>query len=175
MNHVARCRMRALSSLCFVALVSGCTGAQGDVSDSVLAGTWAMNVARSKAPAWKSKVYESAPKPEMLHIEAAGGQTHAVKYTETGTHADGSPIEVTFDGKADGKPYPLTSSNGQEIATIILRRQSSHHYAEDESLSDGTKASLTWTIAPNGKVMTIQAHSTRPDDHDETTVWDKQP
>jgi hypothetical protein len=132
-----------------------------------------LNVAKSKLPAWK--LAGPAPKSQTVQIEAPGGRAHPVKYTETGFHVDGSPIKVTFDGNADGKPYPLTSSNGHEIAKIILRRQSSHHYTEDESVSDGTTASLTWTIAPDGKMMTIQAHSTAPNNHDETTVWDKQP
>ncbi len=160
--------MRALSGLCLVVLVSSLARAQEDTSDSVWAGTWTLNVA-------KSKEHGPAPKTETVRIEAPGGQAHPVKHAVTGTNADGSPIDFTFDGKMDGNPYPVMSS-GQEVAKAALRRQSSHHYTEEETSPDGTKASLTLIIAPNGKTATVREHSTGPTgQYDAMEVWEKQP
>lgn len=157
--------MRALSGLCFVVLVSSVAVAQEDTSDSVWAGTWTLNVAKST----------SNVDQETMKIEAPGGHAHPVKYTDKGTSADGTAFTIVFDGKADGNPYPLRS-NGQEVAKAVLRRQSSHHYTLDETYPDGTKVSLTLTFTTNGKVATGQEHDVGRNGHiDETTVWEKQP
>lgn len=160
--------MRALSGVFFAVLVTSSAGAQGDASDAAWAGTWTVNFAKSTVP-------PPAPTSETAQVVAPGGQAHPVTFTITGTNADGSPINVTFDGKADGNPYPMTSG-GQEIAKAVLRRQSSHHYTLQESYSDGTQALDSLTISPDGKVATVRGHTTGPNGpSDVTEIWEKQP
>jgi hypothetical protein len=145
-------------------LVSTIAGAQAP--DTVWAGTWTMNVAQSK-------LHQPAAKEEILKVETPAGSERTVKYTITGTGADGKPINVSFDGVADGKPYPM-KSNGQEIGKAVWQRRSSHHYTADETLSDGTTISNTFVMAQSGKRFTGQSQVTGPNaSYDETVVWDK--
>src|ERR1700688_2944482 len=66
-----------------------------------LFGTWKLNPAKSK--------YTGMPAPkEMTRIVEADGDS--VKYTTSGTAADGSAISFIFSVKFDGKDYPITGN-----------------------------------------------------------------
>ena len=148
-------------------LVGSLANAQNTTPDALWGGTWNLNVAASK-------LHQPAVKSETSRVETPTTTTRTVKYTLSGVGADGKPLNVTFDGVADGKPYPVMS-NGQQAATVVWHRQSSTRYSAEETFPDGTKNSVTFVMAPSGKQFTGQSHVTGPSGtYDETTVWDKQ-
>src|SRR5947208_972314 len=88
----------------------------------LLAGSMAFAQAKKSAPAdpwvgsWKldvskSKFHNPGPKEETLTVAAASKD--AVKYSMKGTDPAGAAYTEAYEGKPDGKPYPLTR-NGQE-------------------------------------------------------------
>lgn len=148
-------------------LVSGLAGAQNQTPDTNWAGTWKLNVSRSK-------MHAPAVKQETAMIPAIQGATRTVKFSINGMSADDKPINLSFDGTADGKPYPIMSGT-QQIGTAAYQRQSSHHYTVTFDYTDGRKVSQTLVMAPNGKSFTVQSHTkTATEAYDETDFWEKQ-
>jgi len=155
-------------------LASSLAGAQ--MPDSNWAGTWTLNVANSK-------LVPTIPKSEVVVIPAPGWSAHVVKYTISSTAGDGSSFNVSLDGAADGKPYPVMS-DGKETARSAWHRRSSHHYTATFTYPQGTTVAVTIVMAPDGKRYTVQthvttstgrAHITAPtDNYDETAVFDKE-
>src|SRR5262245_10682476 len=74
------------------------------------AGTW-------KFDASQSKLHAPPAREEIVTSESTGPDHMTVKYSIRGTAADGSAIDESYDGKADGNPYPLMV-NGKEAAKI---------------------------------------------------------
>src|SRR5512136_1296068 len=91
-----------------VALLLGCAMAFAQAKKAAAADPW---VGTWKLDTSKSKFHNPGPKEETLTVDAASQD--AVKYSMKGTAADGSPYTEAYDGKPDGKEYPLTR-NGQE-------------------------------------------------------------
>jgi len=77
-------------------------------------GDWKMDVSKSNFPT-------PGPKEETLTIAAADAT--AVKYSTKGTGPDGVPYTESYDGKPDGKAYPLTKNEKKRprSATIASR------------------------------------------------------
>jgi hypothetical protein len=129
------------------------------------AGTWKLDVA-------KSKMQGPAPKEETVTSSGATGDV--VKYSISGTAADGKPIHESYDGKADGQPYPFIA-NGQEVAKISYHRDSDHQFSTHGTAADGSTTAGTVTLSKNGKTMTIQEHvKSTQGEFDQTIVYNKQ-
>jgi hypothetical protein len=129
------------------------------------AGTWKLDVA-------KSKMHGPAPKEETVTSSGASGDI--VKYSISGTAADGKPIVESYDGKADGQPYPFIA-NGQEVAKISYHRDSDHQYSSHGTAADGSTTAGTVTLSKNGKTLTIQEHvKSTQGEFDQTIVYNKQ-
>lgn len=126
--------------------------------------------------AWKMDLNKSqfrtpAPKEETLTVAVADDT--AVKYSTKGIGADGSPYTENYDGKPDGKAYPLIK-NGQEVARISYHRTSDHSSTGKADLVDGATMSETITVAKDGKTLTIKAHvKAGGAEFDETLVFTK--
>lgn len=156
--------LKTVGLLPLLLFVGAIAGAQ--TPDTVWAGTWTLNVAQST-------LHQPAAKEETLKVETPAGSPPTVKYTITGTSGDGKAINVTFEGVADAKPYPVLSG-GQAMGKAAWQRKSSHHYTVDETLSNGTTISTTFVMAQSGKRFTGQSQVTGPNgSYDETTIWDK--
>jgi hypothetical protein len=142
--------------------------------NSLLTGTWKMNLAKSKfnpGPPPKS--------PTIAKIEAVEGGT---KIVTDGVNAEGqkthSEVTITFDGKRDfrtatvnGKPDETT----YEFMSVV--KMDDHNYDVYELLSGGARfGTLHWTISPDGKTRTVTGTGTdaqgKPTNN--VTVWDKQ-
>ena len=155
-------------------LASSLAGAQ--MPDSNWAGTWTLNVANSV-------LVPTIPKSETVFIPAPGWSANAVKCTITSTAGDGSGFNVSFDGAADGKPYPVMS-DGKEAAQSIWHRRSSHHYSATFTYPHGKTVAVAILMAPDGKRITLQTHVTTSTglshitapagNSDETAVFDKE-
>lgn len=76
-------------------------------------GTWKMNPAKSK--------YTNPPAPKEL-IRKLETEGDSIKYTYTGTAADGSSISYGFTVKYDGKDYPVTGSMPGGADMIAIKK-----------------------------------------------------
>jgi anti-sigma factor RsiW len=129
------------------------------------AGTWKMDLANSK-------LHGPAPKEET--ITSSGSAGGVVKYSIGGTAADGTPINESYDGKSDGKPYPFLA-NGQKVADISYHRDSDHQYSSHGTAADGSTTAATVTLSKDGKTLTVQEHvKTSQGEFDQTIVYNKQ-
>jgi len=111
-------------------------------------GQWKLDVA-------KSKFHGPAPKQETLIIAAASKES--VKYSTKGTAADGSAYTDAYDGKADGKEYPLTH-NGKEAAKVSYHKNTDHNSTGKGTVPDGTTFTESATVSNDGKTLTIKQH-----------------
>lgn len=120
----------------------------------------------------KSKFHNPGPKEEILTVDAANND--AVKYSMKGTAPDGSPYTEAYEGKPDGKEYPLTR-NGQEVAKISYHRNSDHNSSGKATAADGSTFTEEVTLAKNGKTITDkQHHKTKDGEYDDVIVFTKQ-
>ena len=147
-----------------VCCAAALTWAQQAASVDPWAGSW-------KLDAGKSKLRGPAPQ-EILNVEAAGQAI--VKYTIAGTAADGSQYNEAYDGKSDGKPYPLMV-NGQEAGKISYHRISERKSTAHASMADGTTIAETITLSTDGKTITAHFHGKdKQGEFEETRVFNKQ-
>jgi len=98
-------RMRRLTLLTITMAVSvAVLGGIAQAADNQ-AGTWRLNVAKSKySPG-------PAPKEGTLTIES---QADGLKFTIHGTDAEGKAVHMEFSPKYDGKDYPATGMSGAD-------------------------------------------------------------
>jgi len=139
-----------MTKLALVFLVLSCAvafaGDKKTAKTDPWVGDWKMDVS-------KSKFATPGPKEETLTIAAADAT--AVKYSTKGTGPDGAPYTESYDGKPDGKLYPLIK-NKQEVAKISYHRISDHSSTGTAEMDDGTLVTETITLAKDGKTLTIK-------------------
>ena len=75
-----------------------------------------------------------------------------------GTAADGTTYHEIFDGKADGKSYPIMRDN-KEFAQVTYRWVNDNAVTALIRIPDGTVTSEKVDLAPDGKTMTLHLHS----------------
>lgn len=128
-------------------------------------GQWKMDTS-------KSKFHNPGPKEETLTVDAANND--AIKYSTKGTAPDGSAYTEAYEGKPDGKPYPLTR-NGQEVAKISYHRESDHHSTGKATVVDGSTFTEDLTLSRDGKTITVKQHHTTKDGaYDDVIVFVRQ-
>ncbi|HEY6271081.1 MAG TPA: hypothetical protein VIX19_03695 [Terriglobales bacterium] len=113
-------------------------------------GTW-------KLDASQSHFHNPAPQQETVQIESLN--QGPIRYTVSGTDAEGKPLLESFDGKADGQTYPV-AVNGFEGARMSLSRVSDREYTGQGTMADGTPITEKISLSPDGKTITIQRDST---------------
>jgi hypothetical protein len=144
-------------------LITTREGAQN--SSSIWNGTWTENIAQSKLhpPAAKSETIVIGPISDSM----------MVKFAVSGTAGDDKPIDLSYDGKADGTHYSVMSG-GKEIGKAMYVRQSAHHYTAHIIYNDGRTVSQTLIMSKSNRTFTVQAHVTSTDaTYDETGLWNK--
>lgn len=110
-----------------------------------------------KLDASQSQLHGPAPKEETVQIESV--DQGPIRYTVSGTDAEGKPLLESFDGKADGQTYPV-AVNGLEGARMSLTRVSDREYTGQGTMADGTPISEKISLSPDGKTITIVRQST---------------
>jgi hypothetical protein len=151
----------AFAAGCAVAFAQGKKAAATDP----WAGTWKLDTG-------KSKFHNPGPKEETLTVTAATDAS--VKYSMKGTAPDGLPYTESYDGKADGNPYPLIR-NGQEVAKISYHRDSDHHSTGKATVVDGSTFTEEGTVSKDGKTLTVtQHHKTKEGNFDDVIVFTRQ-
>src|SRR5262245_3361235 len=131
------------------------------------AGSWKLDVA-------KSQLHTPPPKEETITSEPTGPDGKTVKYSVHGVAADGTPIDESYDGKADGKPYPFIAG-GKEAAKISYQRVSAHEYSSQGASADGSTSTGTVTLSGDGKTITVKEHvKSKTGEFDQTVIYHKQ-
>jgi hypothetical protein len=129
------------------------------------AGTWKLNVAKSKY------ANGNAPKSEIRKVVPQGD---GAKYTFKGVAADGSPIDYTFVTHYDGKDAPISgvgSSFGAD--TIAVTRPDARTTIGTDKKAGKAMGTLKVVVSEDGKVT--MSTTTTPDGKVlSTTVWEKQ-
>jgi hypothetical protein len=136
-------RMRRLTLLAATMAVSVTVlGSIAQAADNQ-AGTWKLNVAKSKySPG-------PAPKEGTLTIES---QADGLKFTIHGTDAEGKAIHMEFSPKYDGKDYPATGLPG---ADTISMKKIDDYTIETVSKKDGKRVMTTRSVvSKDGKTRT---------------------
>jgi hypothetical protein len=129
------------------------------------AGTWKLNVAKSKySPG-------PAPKEGTLTIES---QADGLKFTIHGTDAEGKAVHMEFSPKYDGKDYPAT---GMPNADTISMKKINDYTIEAVSKKGGKTVMTTKSVvSKDGKTRTTTQKGTnaKGEKVNNTIVYDKQ-
>ena len=96
------------------------------------------------------------PKEMTRTVETAGD---SVKYTYTGTAADGSSISYSFTVKYDGKDYPMAGTAPGGIDVIAIKRINSNTYEATQKKGGKVAANTKVEVSKDGKVTTITSKS----------------
>jgi hypothetical protein len=127
-------------------------------------GTWKLNESKSKFAAGASKNH-------TVVYEAAGDN---VKVTVDGTDSDGKPTHNEWQGKFDGKDYPVTGDASSDMRSY---KKVNDHTLELTIKKDG-KATITGKIvvSEDGKTRTVSTSGTdsKGQKIKNTAVYDKQ-
>ncbi len=129
-------------------------------------GTWKLDPSQSQ-------LHQPAPKEQTVRVESV--TQGPIRYTISGTDADGKPFLQSFDGKADGQSYPV-ALNGRESGQVAYQKVSDHEFTAQSKMLDGTTSTDTITLSPDGQTITVKSHGTTSQGaFDETAVFVKQP
>jgi hypothetical protein len=131
-------------------------------ADSPFAGTWKLNLAKSKDASG------TASKEETITFEAVGDQW---KRVSTGTDADGKPFNENSTIAWDGKDHPI--ENGMTVAVSTLSGHALKFTVKHEGKITIVGRAV---VSKDGKTMTTYAKGT--DDKgrklDSVDVYDRQ-
>jgi len=135
------------------------------------AGTWKLNVAKSKynagtPPKSEVRTYEASfdsaqgkqGKPtQQAHGEPFAARSEGEKLTVHGVAVDGSPVEWGYAVRFDGKYYPITGAGPGGADAIAVRRINPRKV--EATLAKGGKAVETASrvVSEDGKTMTATA------------------
>ena len=127
------------------------------------AGTWKLNVAKSK--------YIPGPPPKSM-TRTVQSEGDKVKYTFQGVAADGSPISYSFTVAYDGKDYPITGVAPGGADTISIAKSGSGSN-EATLKKSGHPVLISKVKMSDGKVTTITQTSPQGSINN-TLVYEKQ-
>jgi hypothetical protein len=129
-------------------------------------GTWKVDTSKSKL--------QQAPQQETLQVDAATKDN--IKWSLNGTASDGTTYSESFEGKADGKSYPIMRDS-KEFAQITYRWVNDNSVTALIKIPDGSVTTEKIDLSPDGKTMTVHLHSKSKEGKvlaDELAVFQKQ-
>jgi hypothetical protein len=158
-------RPRAFAKLAITVAVSALVlGSIAQAADNQ-AGTWKLNVAKSKySPG-------PAPKEGTLTIES---QADGLKFTIHGTNAEGKAVHFEMSPKYDGKDYPMT---GNPDADMISMKKVDDNTIETVSKKGGKPVmTVRSVVSKDGKTRTTTQKGTnaKGGKGNNTIVYEKQ-
>ncbi len=135
-----------------LAIVVGMPSGSMSQPADIVAGTWALNVSKSKMTPGP------LPKSQTRTYEVTGKH---MKSVQKGIDAEGKPTLVQFSANYDGKDYPYT---GSPLWDTIAIRWVDDYTASFVQKKNG-KVALTGkrVVSKNGKTMTISGKGTNAD------------
>jgi hypothetical protein len=136
--------------------------AGGTEGQSSFSGSWALNRARSTFQvSWVREAFEgrdgTAPEYRIMRFQSApdGALTHVID-TRVGA-GDSGFHRVEYTARFDGRDYP---TKGGAIETFSLRRVDANTIERTGKIKGQVVETATWTLSPDGKVMTVSASGT---------------
>ena len=146
-----RCVMRVFTTglgLLAVALLGSTSGLIAQAPEP-MAGTWELNVAKSKFTPGP------LPKSQTRTYEVAGQQ---IKSVQKGVDAEGKPTLVQFTANFDGKDYPYTGS--PDFDTLAMTRVDKSTISFTQKRAGKVALKGTTTVSKDGRTMTISGKGT---------------
>ena len=137
-------------------------------ADSPFAGTWKLNLEKSKMPAGMT------PKSLTRTVTVDGEN---LKYAFEGQAADGSAINYSFTVKIGGDPAEVTGTGAPMGADHVALKQTNSHMLSGSLMKGGKDiAKTTVTVSHDGKTTTVVSKGTGPDGKPFTStgVYEKQ-
>ena len=126
-------------------------------------GTWRLNTEKSD--------FGQMPMPKSMQLVVTEDSDKAVKWHLTGTGADGTAIHESFEGAADGKPYPVTGD--PNVSTVAYTRNGD---SVDSTVTrkDGGTIKEVITMSDDKDTMTLKAEGAGSNGAVSfTEVWDR--
>jgi hypothetical protein len=114
-----------------------------------LAGTWELNVAKSKFTPGP------LPKSQTRTYEVAGQQ---IKSVQKGVDAEGKPTLVQYTANFDGKDYPYKGS--PDFDTVAMTRVDTSTISFTQKRAGKVALKGTTSVSKDGKTMTISGKGT---------------
>jgi hypothetical protein len=136
---------KAAFSILALGLLLGPAACKKEAKTQPWAGVWTLDAARSRL--------DKAPQQETMQIESA--DESALKYSIRGISDQGSQYTETYDGKADGNPYPVMV-NGKELGKIAFSWQSERVLTAQGKGLGGSSLTEVATLSDDGKIITIR-------------------
>lgn len=141
---------RRISAFTFMLLLGGISAAQQKgAAQRNLVGTWKLNPDKS--------IWGAIPAPKEDTLLVTQDDAAGLKWMASGVSAEGEAFNFSFSGAADGKDYPLDSSNKEVVAgyTRSYTRTGESLKAVDKKHGRVIQRSTT-TISKDGRTMTIR-------------------
>jgi hypothetical protein len=158
-----------MKTIVFLILALGCFLAVSAQDTQTATDPW---VGTWKLDASQSQFQTPAPQSETVQIESVN--QGPIRYTLSGTDAQGKPLLESFDGKSDGQPYPI-SVNGYEGGRMAFTRVSDREYSGQGTLADGTPVTQKISLSPDGRTITVQSQGkSKQGGFSDTVVYVKQ-
>jgi len=114
-----------------------------------LAGTWELNVAKSKFTPGP------LPRSQTRTYEVAGQQ---IKSAQKGVDAEGKPTLVQYTANFDGKDYPYTGS--PDFDTVAMTRVDKSTISFTQKRAGKVALKGTTSVSKDGRTMTISGKGT---------------
>jgi len=133
-----------------------------EVDQTPFMGTWKLNEAQSKFGPGASK------NTTVVYTASPDGM---IKITSDGIDKDGKPTHTEWNGKFDGKDYPVTGSADSDTRSYTA----SGKHSLSMTIKKGGKTTVTGKIAVSldGKSRTVTTTGAEPSMNN-TAVYDKQ-
>ena len=132
-------------------------------------GTWKRNTE-------KSKYTPMPPNPMKSHTMVREAADGGVKVTSKGQRADGTPVEITYTLKYDGKPVSVTGK-GSQFDRISVKQIDANTFTSETRKTGGKYHTTGRTvISKDGTTMTNTSKGTDSEGKpiSFTIVYDKQ-
>ena len=140
--------MKRVFAISIVVVLALAAAGQMRAQSDPFAGTWKLNLAKSKYNAG------TPPKSEMRTYEAqSGGETLSV----TGVAADGSRVAWGYTVRFDGKPYPITGSGPGGADAIAVKRVNARRVEATLQKAGKVIQTANRVVSKDGKTMTATA------------------
>lgn len=135
------------------------------VAADQLSGTWKMNPAKSN--------YSPGPAPKSVTVKLDADE-NSIKMISVGTDAEGSPTNIEYSAKFDGKDYPITGVPNAD--TISVERIDASTFQTTAKKAGQVVMTVRSAISKDGKTRTstFKGKDAQGRDVNNVVVYDKQ-
>ncbi len=153
---------RAIQAVLLISILGLSAVGQGGPGSGAAKGTWKLNLGKSD--------YGQQPKPKSMRLVVTSDTTSSVKWTATGSDAQGKAIHENFVGAIDGKQYPVT---GDPQVKSVAYTQSGDDVKGVVTMKDGSTANETVSM-PDNNTLNVKIEGGAAGSHWGTTeVWER--